>query len=86
MGDVDRVLELVRAAYPDVTCQQLRVLHPGADDGGLWFFTRPDSSDEVQIESPDGMCPFLIEHRASPERRTGATPEDVAKTLREWLA
>jgi hypothetical protein len=67
-------------------CQQLRVRHPGADDDGLWFFTRPGSSNEVQIESPNGRCPFLIEHRKSDERRTGDTPEDVARTLRELLA
>jgi hypothetical protein len=86
MGDVDRVLELVQATYPDVRCQQLQVRHPGGDDDSLWFFTRPGSSNEVQIESPNGRCPFLIEHKGSPERRTGHTPEDVANTVREWLA
>jgi hypothetical protein len=85
-GDVDRILELVRMAYPDVLCQQLQVVHPGVDDDGLWFFTRPGSSNEVQIESSSGKCPFLIEQDESDEVRTGTTPENVANTLQEWLA
>jgi len=48
-GDVERILQLVRDMYPDVICQRLPVVHPGADDDGLWFFTRPDASNEVQI-------------------------------------
>jgi hypothetical protein len=85
-ADVDRILELVRRVYPDVACQQLQVINPGVDEHGLWFFTRPGISNEVQNESPDGRCPFLIEHNASNETRTGTTPEDVANTIREWLA
>jgi|KBSMisStandDraft_5_1062788.scaffolds.fasta_scaffold732440_1 hypothetical protein len=85
-GDVERILQLVRDMYPDVICQRLPVVHPGADDDGLWFFTRPDASNEVQIASPSGRCPFLIEQKESDERRTGTTPEDVANTIQEWLA
>lgn len=60
--------------------------HPRTDDDGLWFFRRPGVSNEVQIESPNRMCPFLIEHDMSTDRRTGLTPEDVAKVVWEWLA
>jgi len=84
-GDVDRIIELVRRVYSDVTCEQLRVVHPGADDDGLWFFTRPGVSNEVQIESSSGRCPFLIEHNDTDERRTGDTPEAVAGVILEWL-
>ncbi len=84
-GEVDTILQLVRNAHPDVMCEQLQVAHPGADDDGLWFFTRPGISNEVQIESSSGRCPFVIEHNATEERRTGNTPEDVANTIREWL-
>jgi hypothetical protein len=85
-GEVDRILELVRCTYPDAICEQLQVVHPGIDDDGLWFFTRAGASNEVQIESSSGKCPFVIEHNDSDERRTGETPEDVANTIREWLA
>jgi hypothetical protein len=85
-GEVDKILELVRRAYPDVSCDQLQVARPGVDDDGLWSFTRPGVSNEVQIESSEGRCPFLLEHDASDERRTGMTPEDVADAIREWLA
>jgi hypothetical protein len=86
VSDVDRILEIVRAVYPDVRCRQLEASHPGADDHGLWFFTRPGISNEVQIESSTARCPFLIEHERSPERRSGDTVEDVANTVLEWLA
>jgi hypothetical protein len=86
LRDTDRIVAIVRGFYPDVSCHQLTVKHPGVDDDGLWFFTRPGISNEVQIESSDGMCPFLIEQNKSSERRTGDTPENVAKTILEWLA
>jgi hypothetical protein len=86
MTDVEKIADIVRAAYPDIRHQQLRVLHRGADDDALWFFTRPGVDDEVQIESHDGMCPFLVEHHGSPERRTANTPEAVARIIVEWLA
>ena len=35
--------------------------HAGADDHGLWFYSKPGQPFEVQIEAPDGMCPFHIE-------------------------
>jgi hypothetical protein len=33
MRDVDRIIQLVRDICPAVEVNQLRVLHPGADDG-----------------------------------------------------
>jgi hypothetical protein len=71
MGDIGTILELVRRVYPDVVCEQLQVVHPGADDEGLWFFTRPGISNEVQIESPPGTCPFA---RAMNVDATGGRP------------
>lgn len=41
--------------------ERLRVLHPGADDDGLWFFRLPPYPDELQLESPSGECPFALE-------------------------
>jgi hypothetical protein len=44
------------------------VLHPGADDDGLWSFWHPRSDIEVQLESSSGNAPFLVESSGSPER------------------
>ena len=35
--DVDRIIEAVRQAFPDVVVDQLKVTYP-ADDDGLWYF------------------------------------------------
>jgi hypothetical protein len=61
MRDIEQVIQAITRICPTVTVRQLEVSHLGADDDGLWFFTRPGSNFEVQIESPNGMCPFLIE-------------------------
>ena len=85
MRDVDQIIELVRAIGPGVNVAQLKVLHPGADDDGLWFFSQPESPFEVQIESPNGMCPFLIETDESAKRFTGTSIDETVQTLSALL-
>jgi hypothetical protein len=85
MADVDRVIELVRAAVPDVIWSQLQVKYP-ADDDGLWFFHLPGQRPgKVQIESSSGMCPFLIEGDTTTERFNGGTPEETARIVLNLL-
>jgi len=67
--------------HPTVTVEQLKVLHPGADDDGLWFFSQPESPFEVQIESSNGTCPFLIETDETDERLTTNSVEETVQTL-----
>jgi hypothetical protein len=78
MRDVEQIIELIRKICPAVEVNQLKVRHPGADDDGLWFFRQPESPFEVQIESPYGTCPFLIETDETPER---FTTNSVAETV-----
>ena len=81
--DVDRIIGAVLRARPGVTCERLRVSHPGTDDDGLWFFHLPDAKfDAVQIESPHGTCPFLVEGQWSVELgRIDAVVEQVLREL-----
>lgn len=58
--DVDQIIQEVKLVIPEVTVDQLRVSHP-ADDDGIWFFSLPGLDRDIQIESPFGMCPFIIE-------------------------
>ena len=74
--DIDVVIEKLQRAFPAIAVEQLRMPHPG-DDDGIWFFTYPGVDDEVQLESPDGQAPFLIESNraAAAEARTPAEAE-----------
>jgi hypothetical protein len=76
--DIERIIGVIGEMYPAVEVRQLKVLHPGADDDGLWFFRQPESRFEVQIESSSGMCPFLVETGETPDRRT---TNSVAETV-----
>lgn len=58
----DVIISRIRDCFPEVVISQLQVKHPGADDEGLWFFNWPGRNGEIQLESPFGMCPFIIEH------------------------
>jgi len=62
--DIDLVIQSLQQSYPTIAVQQLQVLHPGADDDGLWFFTHPSTTIEVQLESSNGSCPFIFESDA----------------------
>jgi hypothetical protein len=76
--DIDRVIVALQRSYNDIVAQQLRVLHPGVDDDGLWFFTRRGCSEEVQVESSTGSAPFLVESDNAPP----VTANTVDETIR----
>lgn len=82
--DVDTIIEQMRAEYPTLEVEQLKVKFPG-DDDGLWFFSHPGGKFEVQIESSYGKCPFLIEANEHDERVEAQTVEEVIVTLKNWL-
>ena len=73
MRDIDAVIEHLKLAYPGISAEQLTVLHPGADDDGLWFFSHTASTAEIQLESPLGSVPFLVESAESPDREVADT-------------
>ncbi|KRG68406.1 hypothetical protein [Pseudoxanthomonas dokdonensis] len=77
MRDIDAIIDRLRLAYPDISADQLAVLHPGIDDDGLWFFRHPESDVEFQLESSTGACPFLAESSTSAERLTADTIEQA---------
>ena len=81
MRDIDTIIEALTSAHPTLVVEQLKVLHPGADDDGLWFFRHPSSPNEVQLESPDGTCPFLFETDAHGGRATVATVSDAVSLV-----
>ena len=77
MRDIDAIIARLRVAHPDISAEQLTVLHPGADDDGLWFFRHPATDVEVQLESSTGICPFLFESSGSADRFTASTVEQA---------
>src|SRR6476469_8350116 len=85
MRDIEQVIQAITETCPTVTVRQLEVLHPGADDDGLWFFTWPGSNFDVQIESPNGMCPFLIESDEGDFRFNSNSVQGAVETLFKLL-
>jgi len=86
MRDIDHIIERLKAVIPDVQVTQLQVAHPGADDDGLWFIKIPGKAGAVQIGSPDGNCPFLIESDFNTERFHGQTVNEVVQIVRRLYA
>jgi hypothetical protein len=84
MCDTEQVITIT-SVWPTLTVRQLEVSHPGADDDGLWFLGWPGSNFEAQIESLDGMCPFLIETDERDARFTTSSIEDIVETLVKLL-
>ena len=84
LRDVDRIIESITKICPSVGVRQLKVPHR-ADDDGLWFFEHAQGEFEVQIESPTGMCPFLIETDEGDARFTAYSVDETVKTLAKLL-
>jgi hypothetical protein len=85
MRDIDQISQSIMNICPTVKVRQLRVSHPGTDDDGLWFFKRPGSESEVQIESSKGLCPFLIETDESDACFTTKSIEETVEVLTKLL-
>jgi hypothetical protein len=79
--DIDAISNLLKREFPEIQIDQLQVTHP-ADDDGLWFLKLPNMSGEIQLESADGNCPFLIEFDGSTKRLHGRTVDDVVAKVR----
>jgi len=81
MRDIEKISNVLRTTYPDIVIEQLTVLHPGADDDGIWYFRRSGGSTEIQLESSSGNCPFLVESSGAAVRLTAATPQEAVNIL-----
>jgi hypothetical protein len=75
--DIDAIIAQLRVAHPGISAEQLTVVHPGADDDGLWFFRHPATDVKVQLESSTGTCPFLFESSGTASRLTASTIEQA---------
>ena len=84
--DIDLIIERLKAELSEVQVTQLHVTHRGADDNGLWFVTIAGRPEKVQLESPHGGCPFLIESDFSDKQHYGATVDEVVSTVRSLYA
>jgi hypothetical protein len=83
--DIDQILTRLEGAIRDVQIRQLQVSH-AADDDGLWYISISGKPGEVQIESANGTCPFLIESIFNDARHTGSTVDEVVALVRSLLA
>ena len=77
MRDIDAIIAQLHLTHSDISAAQLTVLHPGADDDGLWFFRHPATDIEVQLESSTGACPFLFESSGSSDRLTASSVDQA---------
>lgn len=85
MRDIDQIIQSMRTVCPTVNVRQLEVSNPGADDDGIWFFKQSGSEFEIQLESPKGMCPFLIETDENDARLTANSNEEAVRILVQLL-
>ena len=79
--DVETIIQFLKQEFPEVQVNQLEVTHP-SDDDGLWFISWPNKKGEIQIESPSGMCPFIIESTEFNKPLHGKTVGDVVAKIR----
>lgn len=83
--DIDKIIRQIRQLFPVVKIEQLTVSNP-ADDDGIWYFWLHESSNDlIQVESPDGECPFVIENMRNDERLIGNTVEEATNIITEHL-
>ena len=88
LRDIDYIIEALKARVPELIVVQMNRVHP-ADDDNLWWFRLPREQRDIQVESPTGNCPFLVEcsdDKSSSDARTGQTAEEVIAMVEQYLA
>lgn len=84
--DIESIIMGVKRKLPDVSFWQLPKVHAG-DDNGLWFFSLPGVDKDIQLESPTGNCPFLVEteEQSSYQARTAQTAKEAIDLVVDYL-
>ncbi len=76
LRDIDQIIVAVKQHIPEIIISQLQTRH-ASDDNWLWWFGVPEGSHNVQIESANGVCPFLIETDTDQPRTAYSVDETV---------
>lgn len=82
--DIDEIRNALKAEFSGCIIDQLKVTHP-ADDDGLWYVDVP-GCQTIQLEAPNGNCPFTISFDQKNRMLDGKTVQDVLAKIRILLA
>jgi hypothetical protein len=85
MRDIAKIVRRMHAASFSLKGEPLRVTLPGANDQLVWKFHQPPNTQVIRLESPDGMCPFLIESGPNNPRFVGTSVREVTDILCQLL-
>jgi hypothetical protein len=85
MRDISKIIRRMHAKSSSLKVELPRVPHPGAEEQAVWKFTQPPNPLVIQIESPDGMCPFLIESSQGSSRLVGTSVPEVVDLICQLL-
>lgn len=83
--DIDEISKALKAEFPGCEITQLKVAHP-ADDDGLWYIDVPGHAQMIQLEAPNGNCPFTVSFDQKNKLLDGKTVLDVLTKIRILLA
>lgn len=79
--DVDKIIEVIKEKFSGVKVESVNPFVPGSFYQGLWFFNIPNVDGEIQIESSNGNCPFLVESHLNDDRYNGYSVVEVVSII-----
>ncbi|MBN1830441.1 MAG: hypothetical protein JW884_15020 [Deltaproteobacteria bacterium] len=82
--NIDHIIGELNKQSPSIQIERLKKSSPG-DDDGLWFITDSGLKGQIQIESPDGEPPFMIECDWSNRRLILRHGEDVSPIIASMI-
>jgi hypothetical protein len=78
--EIENVIAGVRRLIPEIEVVQMHKTHE-ADDDGLWWFKIPGVKEDIQIESSNYNCPFLVEHDSMKSSSDAITCRSIDETV-----
>ncbi|HLP30486.1 MAG TPA: hypothetical protein VK150_03930 [Geothrix sp.] len=81
MRDIAKIIRRTHAKNASIEVEIVRVPQAGQAHRVFWRFTRPPDSRVIQVESPDGMCPFILGSSQGDARLVGTSIPEVVEII-----
>ncbi|MFC1587805.1 hypothetical protein ACFL54_05815 [Planctomycetota bacterium] len=83
--DIGDVISKIQEEQPAIICEHRNIKQSGYDDDNIWTFRLPGQKDMVQIESPNGNPPFVVDSEKYSRQVICHTVDGTVSTIIRWL-
>ena len=82
--DIDQLTDALRRQYPEITVEPPRSTDGAEEEESVWQVRHPAALTDVQVGSPTGNAPFLVQSDLAPPT-VARTVEQAVRLVRQRM-